>query len=126
MYIKESGSGWYSIEKNTKLEFKRKIRFARILKKHRTLFSNSVFLLYNKRQQKKYKDKKMDETQTIIILMIIAAFIGIIIHFIPTIIAFKRDAASRWIIFLVNLFFGWTVVVWLVALIWACEGRTNK
>ncbi len=30
MYIKESGSGWYSIEPNTKLEFKRKIRLAKI------------------------------------------------------------------------------------------------
>jgi len=28
VYVKESGSDWYSIETNTKLEFKRKIRFA--------------------------------------------------------------------------------------------------
>ena len=68
----------------------------------------------------------MDETQIMIILIIIAAFIGIILHFIPTIIAFKRDAASRWVIFLVNLFLGWTFIIWLVALIWACEGRTKK
>lgn len=67
----------------------------------------------------------MDETQIMIIIAIIAVFIGIIIHFIPTIIAFKRSATSRWIIFLVNLFFGWTIIVWLVTLIWACEGRTD-
>jgi len=68
----------------------------------------------------------MDETSIVIIVAIIAVFIGIIINFIPTIIAFKRDAASRWIIFLVNFFFGWTIIVWLVTLIWACEGRTEK
>ena len=70
----------------------------------------------------------MEDIQIIIIIIfaIIAVFIGIIIHFIPTIIAFKRDTASRWIIFLVNLFLGWTFIIWLVALIWACEGRTDK
>ena len=68
----------------------------------------------------------MDETLIVIIVAIIAVFIGIIINFIPTIIAFKRDAVSRWIIFLVNFFFGWTIIVWLVTLIWACEGRTEK
>ncbi len=68
----------------------------------------------------------MDETQIMIIIAIIAVFIGIIIHFIPAIIAFKRGAASRWVIFLVNLFLGWTFIIWLVALIWACEGRTEK
>ena len=68
----------------------------------------------------------MDETQMMIIIAIIAIFIGIIIHFVPTIIAFNRKAASRWVIFLVNLFVGWTVVVWLVTLIWACEGSKEK
>ena len=68
----------------------------------------------------------MDETQIMIIIAIIAIFIGIIIHFIPTIVAFKRDAASRWAIFLINLFFGWTIIIWIITLIWACEGRTEK
>jgi uncharacterized membrane protein len=68
----------------------------------------------------------MDETQIVIIAVIVIAFIVTLIHFIPAIIAFKRGAASRWIIFLVNLFFGWTIIVWLVTLIWACEGRTEK
>jgi hypothetical protein len=68
----------------------------------------------------------MDETQIAIIAVIVIVFIVTLIHFVPTIIAFKRGAASRWIIFLVNLFFGWTIIVWLVTLIWACEGRTEK
>ena len=68
----------------------------------------------------------MDETQIAIIAVIVIVFIVTLIHFVPTIIAFKRGAASRWIIFLVNLFLGWTFLVWIIALIWACEGRTDN
>ncbi len=71
----------------------------------------------------------MNET-SILILTIVGAIllviIGLIIHFIPTIIAFKRHTSSRWVIFLVNLFFGWTLLVWIIALIWACEGSREE
>ena len=71
----------------------------------------------------------MDETTLAILTIIVAifaGFIGLIIYFIPSFVAFKRDVASRWPIFLVNFFFGWTLLVWLITLIWACEGRTEK
>jgi hypothetical protein len=42
------------------------------------------------------------------------------IHFLPTIIAALRNARSVVPIFLVNLFLGWTVIGWVVALILAC------
>jgi len=41
------------------------------------------------------------------------------IHFLPTIIAALRHSRHVAGIFLVNLFLGWTVVGWVVALIWA-------
>jgi hypothetical protein len=41
------------------------------------------------------------------------------IHFLPTIIAALRHSRHVVGIFLVNLFLGWTVVGWVVALIWA-------
>ena len=69
----------------------------------------------------------MDETQIVIIIALLIAFIiGLIIYFIPSMVAFKRNNASRWAIFLVNLFFGWTLLVWIITLIWACEGRTEN
>ena len=68
----------------------------------------------------------MDSTQIMVIIAIISIFVGLIINFIPTIIAFKRDVASRWAIFFINLFFGWTIIVWIITLIWACEGRIEK
>ncbi|MFC6645076.1 superinfection immunity protein [Granulicella cerasi] len=41
------------------------------------------------------------------------------IHFLPTIIALLRDSQHKFAIFLINLFFGWTVIGWIFALVWA-------
>jgi hypothetical protein len=41
------------------------------------------------------------------------------IHFLPTIIAALRHGRSVVGIFLLNLFLGWTVIGWVIALIWA-------
>jgi hypothetical protein len=44
-----------------------------------------------------------------------------LLYFLPAIIGRdKRDAAG---IFLLNLFLGWTVIGWLIALIWACTAE---
>jgi Superinfection immunity protein len=42
----------------------------------------------------------------------------LLLYFLPTILA--RHKADAFAIFLVNLFLGWTVIGWLVALVWAC------
>jgi hypothetical protein len=49
------------------------------------------------------------------------AFIGIIvlyIYFWPTRIAFKNNNAFKGIVLLVNLFFGWTFIVWFILLLY--------
>lgn len=46
---------------------------------------------------------------------------GFVMYFLPTIIAFarsKRDAAA---ILLLNLFLGWSVIGWIVAMVWAVK-----
>jgi Superinfection immunity protein/zinc-ribbon domain len=49
--------------------------------------------------------------------MLTLAF-SVLLYFLPAIIGrHKRDATG---IFLVNLLFGWTVIGWIIALIWAC------
>ena len=49
-------------------------------------------------------------------------FCLILLYFLPAIIGRdKRDAAG---IFLLNLFLGWTVIGWVIALIWACTAET--
>jgi Superinfection immunity protein len=37
-------------------------------------------------------------------------------YFIPTAVAFGRDARSRWLVAVINTFLGWTLVGWIVAL----------
>jgi hypothetical protein len=54
----------------------------------------------------------------LILLMVIGGpFLAI--HFLPTIIAAVRKVKNVGWIFAVNFFLGWTLVGWIVALIWA-------
>jgi Superinfection immunity protein len=47
-----------------------------------------------------------------------------LMYFLPSIIAHrKRDFAG---IFMVNLLFGWTVVGWVIALVWACVADVRQ
>lgn len=44
-----------------------------------------------------------------------------LMYFLPSIIALARNKRDLLAIFLVNLFFGVTVIGWIVALIWAVK-----
>ena len=57
--------------------------------------------------------------ETLGIFFIIAFFFAILIYFIPTFIAFHRVHRNRWVIFILNLVFGVTILGWLIILIWA-------
>ena len=43
----------------------------------------------------------------------------IVFYFVPAVIAKQRDANNFGVIFGINLLFGWTVLGWIAALIWA-------
>ena len=45
------------------------------------------------------------------------------IHFLPSFVAGARNHISTLAIFMLNLLLGWTVIGWVVALIWACTGQ---
>jgi hypothetical protein len=51
-------------------------------------------------------------------------FIVFLIYFLPTIVALARGHLSALAIFVLNLLLGWTLIAWLLALIWACTGHT--
>ncbi|WP_186580226.1 superinfection immunity protein [Aquibacillus kalidii] len=44
-----------------------------------------------------------------------------LIHFIPTIVAIQRKKGNRVSIIAINVFFGWTLIGWLIALYLACR-----
>lgn len=49
--------------------------------------------------------------------VIVMLFIGLMIYFLPSVIGMdKRNSTS---IFLLNLFLGWSLIGWVVAIVWA-------
>ena len=40
-------------------------------------------------------------------------------YFLPTIIAFNRNRHNKGAIFVLNLFLGWSVIGWVVSMVWA-------
>jgi hypothetical protein len=42
-----------------------------------------------------------------------------LINLIPSIVAFIRKHQSKWVIFVLNILLGWTVVGWIITLVWA-------
>jgi hypothetical protein len=44
-----------------------------------------------------------------------------LLYFLPSIIALARSKRDLLAIFLLNLFLGWSIIGWFVALIWAAK-----
>lgn len=57
-------------------------------------------------------------TDDFIFLAIFFLVIGII-YIAPTIVAFRRNHPNRWIIMVINVAFGGTIIGWGVAMVWA-------
>lgn len=49
----------------------------------------------------------------------VLALLILIFYFLPAVIASERSAKHFGMIFFINLVFGWTVLGWIAALIWA-------
>jgi uncharacterized membrane protein len=52
-------------------------------------------------------------------------FLIILIYFIPTISAYSRKKTNASSILILNLFLGWTIIGWIVSLVWAVS-KDNK
>ncbi len=46
---------------------------------------------------------------------------GFVFYFLPAIVALARSKKNTLAIFLLNCFLGWTLVGWIVALVWAVK-----
>lgn len=47
-------------------------------------------------------------------------------YLIPAVIAIIRNHKNKLAIFMTNIFFGWTFLGWVVALVWSCTSNTSK
>jgi hypothetical protein len=64
-----------------------------------------------------------DDIALLISLTIGFLIVGII-YIMPSIVAFRRNHPNRWIILVVNLAFGGTIIGWGIALFGQCVPRT--
>jgi hypothetical protein len=46
---------------------------------------------------------------------------GFVMYFLPSILAFARNKRDTTAIVLLNFFLGWTIIGWVVALVWAVK-----
>lgn len=53
------------------------------------------------------------------ILLVILIVALAVVYCLPSVIAFSRAHRNRWIILVLNIVFGATILGWLIALIWA-------
>jgi len=59
------------------------------------------------------------QMQNFTILELLLVVLIFAIYFLPTLIAFLRQHKNSLAIFLLNLFLGWTVLGWVVSLVWS-------
>jgi len=55
------------------------------------------------------------------LLLFVRSLLGIVLYFLPTLIAVNRRHYETARIFALNLLLGWTVFGWVIALIAACK-----
>jgi hypothetical protein len=56
---------------------------------------------------------------TAFIFFPVFALIGLAFYFLPTILASQRGHHNVLGVFLLNFFLGWSVIAWIIALVWA-------
>ena len=57
-------------------------------------------------------------------VLVIGVLLGLVVYFVPTLVAFARGVPNKGSVLVVNLFLGWTLVGWVVSL--AMAARTAQ
>lgn len=66
-----------------------------------------------------------DEAIAIIFMMIIPGILTQCIYFLPYVIANSKGHEQETAIFILNLFAGWTIIAWIIALVWAFTKKST-
>ena len=62
----------------------------------------------------------MNEFVSLLFWVVIAAA-GIAVYFLPALTAVLRNHKDNAAVFVINLFAGWTLIGWIVAMVWAVK-----
>jgi len=65
-----------------------------------------------------------DALQALAWILVLA--VGGVVYFIPTIVANKRQHNNATAISVLNIFLGWSVLGWIISLVWACTADVRK
>lgn len=71
-------------------------------------------------------DFKAEHIFELIVLLIIPGILWTVIYFLPYLLANKKAHPQETAIFVLNLFAGWTIIAWIIALVWAYTNKENK
>jgi hypothetical protein len=52
--------------------------------------------------------------------------LGVIAYLLPAVIAVKRGHRNAGPVILIDLLLGWTVIGWIVALVWSCTDNVQR
>lgn len=55
--------------------------------------------------------------------IVVGLIVDLLVYFLPTLVAWNKKHHATGAVFVINLLFGWTLIGWVVALIWACTVR---
>ncbi|MFJ4251363.1 superinfection immunity protein [Pseudomonas sp. NPDC089741] len=58
-------------------------------------------------------------------MAIVFLFLMIATYFLPSFNAFSRKHPERWPIFMLDLFLGWTIIGWVVSLVWSVSSTQS-
>jgi|SRR5699024_9373145 len=61
-----------------------------------------------------------------IVILLIFMVVGIAFYLLPAIIGFVRKKDNAISILLLNLFLGWSLIAWVVALVWATTKDSSQ
>ena len=53
-------------------------------------------------------------------------FAGALVYFIPTYMAFKAGHRNALAILILNILGGWTIIGWILAMVWCSEGDGSE
>lgn len=69
-----------------------------------------------------YLASNADNTAGVIVAWVFS-IIAIAGYWVPTVVVLLRRAPNRWQVIVVNVFLGWTVIGWIVALVMAVKPK---
>lgn len=68
----------------------------------------------------------MSEEEKMFWISVILVVLPLLVYFLPSFVAFARRHRQRVAIFLLNFLLGWTILGWIIALVWAATTDVER